>query len=154
MNTAVHPLGMPFGSENQTCQTCAWSVLRGPGPRVLRCVAAGYERVDSSWRACSKYEASLDCLDCGACCGPAFDAVEISRQDPVRRLHPERIIRIFGRYSIRRTADNHCVALQADTKCSIYADRPRCCRDFEKGSANCIFARRRAGRSEPWRANG
>ena len=45
MSSAVHPLGMPFGNENQTCQTCAWSMLRGPGPRVLRCVAAGYERV-------------------------------------------------------------------------------------------------------------
>jgi Fe-S-cluster containining protein len=93
----------------------------------------------------------LDCLNCAACCGPAFDAVEVSPTDPVRQRAPEWIVRRDGRFQVPRTPDNHCACLQADNRCRIYDLRPRCCRDFTQGSANCLFARRRSGRSAPFR---
>jgi hypothetical protein len=145
-----HPLGPPWGTERSTCGSCAWSRLAGPGPKVLRCVAAGGRRTDPDERGCSQWEADLDCLDCAACCGPAFDAVEISPRDPVRKLHPDRVVTIDGRHQIPRTASNHCSSLGSGNRCQIYEDRPRCCREFERHSANCIFARRRVGKSGPW----
>lgn len=150
---SLHPLGTPFGNPNERCQTCAWSRLAGPGPKVLRCVASGFKRVNPDWLACQSWEAALDCLACAACCGPAFDAVEVSQRDPVRRTQPSCIVRIDGRYQVARTSDNHCINLDRknQNKCVIYADRPKCCRDFEQGSANCIFARRRLGLSPIWR---
>ena len=72
---SLHPLGTPFGNSNERCQTCAWSRLAGPGPKVLRCVASGFKRVNPDWLACQSWEAALDCLACAACCGPAFDVV-------------------------------------------------------------------------------
>src|SRR5690606_28028313 len=51
-----------------------------------------------------------------------------------------------------------CVALRGDGgeepfRCAIYADRPSACRDLERGSWNCWFARRRVGLWPP-RARG
>lgn len=146
-----HPLGVGWGPEQQSCATCCWSKLAGPGPKVLRCVASGNKRVRGHWKACQFWEAALDCLDCAACCGPAFDAVEVSPGDPVRKKHPHLIARYDGRFHVPRTPDNHCVNLDSQNKCVIYDDRPRCCREFERGSANCIFARRRVELSQTWR---
>ena len=151
MNQESHPLGMNWGSITKRCGDCVWSTMRGPGTKVLRCVAAGYRRVSEEWRCCDKFESSLNCLDCGACCGPAFDVVEVSRQDPVRKKQPDWILKSHSRYHVRRTESNYCAALCEDTTCSIYEDRPQCCRDFERGSANCIFARRRVKISDSWR---
>ena len=148
-----HPLGVDWGAEEKSCAECCWSRLAGPGPKVLRCVASGNQRIESGWRACQFWQEPLDCLTCAACCGPAFDAVEVSSRDPVRKKHPDRIIRKDGRYQVPRTSDNHCINLDSENKCIIYEDRPRCCRDFEQGSANCIFARRRVGLSGAWRSN-
>ncbi len=93
------------------------------------------------------WEGALDCLACAACCGPAYDAVELRRGD-VR--HPDLVIVKDGRAQIARTATNFCAALGDGNRCAIYADRPRCCRDFEKGGANCLDARRRSGKSPRW----
>jgi uncharacterized protein (TIGR03083 family) len=38
-----------------------------------------------------------------------------------------------------------CANLTESNRCSIYASRPNCCRDFEMGSAACLKARRDAG---------
>src|SRR5262245_55229157 len=38
-----------------------------------------------------------------------------------------------------------CANLTDDFRCSIYAERPRCCREFELGSLACLKARRKAG---------
>lgn len=153
---STHPLGRPWGDRDRRCGQCAWAVPAGPGPLVLRCQAAppkqrGVQpRVSAEMRACTGFEQPLDCLECGACCREAFDAVEISRQDPVRRKHPSYVFKADGRYQIRRTLANRCSALGADLRCAIYADRPRCCRDFERHGPNCIFARRRVGLSLSW----
>lgn len=93
------------------------------------------------------WEGALDCLACAACCGPAYDAVELRRGD-VR--HPDFVIVKDGRAQIARTATNFCSALGEGNLCAIYAERPRCCRDFEKGGWNCLDARRRSGKSPRW----
>ena len=133
-----HPSGFEWSDfdnhESKTCGTCIWSWNRGPGPKKLRCVGTGFTRVESGWSACEHWTSKdLDCLQCGACCGAAFDVVEVSRQDPVRKKQPDWIVKFDGRYQMKRRANNTCAALQADMKCSIYADRPQCCRYFERG---------------------
>jgi hypothetical protein len=145
-----HPLGLFLGSGEQTCGSCAWSKEKGPGPKVLRCIAANSRRVQEDWQACSNWEESLDCLKCAACCGPAYDVVEISVRDPVRKKRPEWVVNVDGRYQMKRRSDNHCQALRTDNKCKIYQQRPSCCRDFEIGSDNCLFARRRLGFTRRW----
>jgi Fe-S-cluster containining protein len=138
-STADHPTGVAWGAENETCGTCAWASGR-------RCRASG-KRIDPGWRACAMWEGALDCLACAACCGPAYDAVELRRGD-VR--HPDFAIVKDGRAQIARTATNHCSALGEGNLCAIYSERPRCCRDFEKGGWNCLDARRRSGKSPRW----
>ena len=138
-----HPIGMPWGDASKNCDTCFWSRLAGPGPKVLRCVVGGNVRVAKLWKSCISYEDPVDCLDCGACCGPAYDAVEISSRDPVRRKHGNLVVKNQGRFQIKRRLGNYCAALLSDNKCVIYSDRPQCCRGFERGSANCLFARQR-----------
>jgi Fe-S-cluster containining protein len=107
--------------------------------------------VQATERGCDRFEPELDCLECGACCREAFDAVEITRRDPVRRLHPDLVEEADGRLRIRRVAGNRCAALvPGGYDCRIYPDRPRCCRDFERGGPNCVFARSRVGLTQPW----
>ena len=146
-----HPLGLEMGHRETTCGSCAWSRYRGPGPKVLRCGAAFNRRVKAIWQGCVNWETTLNCLDCAACCGPAYDVVEVSRTDPVRKKQADWIEQIDGRYQVLRRSDNHCRALLADNRCQIYVDRPRCCRAFERGEENCLFARRRLGFTKPWR---
>jgi len=151
-----HPLGRPRGPISQTCASCCWSALRGPGPRVLRCLAASHSpgavlpRVDPDEPSCDRWEAEPQCLDCNACCGPAYDVVEISLRDPVRDAHPELVEMVDGRARILRSESGHCAALLPGGACSIYDSRPACCRLFEKLGPNCIHARRRAGLSGRW----
>lgn len=152
-----HPLGHPLSVDDVRCGECCWSVRKGPGPKVLRCLAAGGlipPRVEAQQHGCDRWEADPDCLECNACCGPAYDVVEVGTRDPVRASHPKWVEKADGRYRIRRTSSGHCAALLEDGRCRIYAGRPRCCRDFEKLSANCIHARRRAGRSQSWSMGG
>ena len=126
-----------------------WAARRGPGPQVRVCIASANQRVDPKGRGCDLFEPMADCLACAACCGPAFDAVEVRPRDPVRKAHPALIVRgPFGHDGIARSPSNHCAALNLqDNRCAIYEDRPRCCRDLAPGGEGCLFARRRAGLS-------
>jgi Fe-S-cluster containining protein len=118
---------------------------------VLRCFPSGWTRTEAVTRACDRWEPAPECLACGACCREAFDAVEITRRDPVRALHPELVEAAEGRLRIRRAAGNRCGAMELDSYvCTIYGDRPRCCRDFERSGPNCHFARERVGLTLPW----
>ena len=152
-NDHRHPLGHALSAEDVRCGDCSWSTLQGPGPRVLRCLAAGGlvpPRVEAQQHGCDRWEVEPDCLKCNACCGPAYDVVEVGLRDPVRSRHPDWVEHADGRHRIRRTPSGHCAALQVDGQCQIYSGRPSCCRAFEKLSANCIHARRRAGLSPSW----
>jgi hypothetical protein len=147
---APHPTGLPAAPTRpgQTCGTCAWRTE----PRGT-CRQAG-SRTRAEWSACERWEAALDCQACGACCRAAYDCVQVSRRDPVRKKHPELIVQRGPFLEVRRDGD-HCSALReapgaggsTSYTCTIYDDRPRSCRDFERGGEHCLAARRRLGLS-------
>ena len=148
-----HPSGLrEHPTESRTCGDCAWQRLAGPGAPVPRCRQVEDARVDLAWPACERFEAPLDCLRCGACCREAFDTVEVAARDPFVKRHPDLLERADGRLVLRRV-DGRCPPLRGDGStdapftCDVYADRPRTCRDFAKGGASCLEARRKLGLS-------
>ncbi len=138
-----HPLGFLVGPRG-TCGDCVWRhEVRGVG----RCRHAADARVAEAWPGCERWEPELDCQDCGACCREAYHSVTVPRRDPVIALHPELVVRRNGYVEIRREG-GRCAALAVDGgrfACAIYSERPRPCRAFERGGANCLEARRRVG---------
>jgi hypothetical protein len=150
-----HRTGLPGSPlRESTCGECAWRYGRSG-----RCRQAGVE-VAVNTPACERFEPALDCQQCGACCRAAYDCVEVSPRDPVRKKHPELVV-VRGPFrEIRRNGDR-CAALGGGTvqtadgaepglvpfACSIYEDRPRSCRDFQAGGEHCLTARRRVGLS-------
>jgi len=148
---ARHPTGLPIGAAPATCGTCAWRYeQRG----VARCRQAD-AKLDDRWPACERYEAALACQSCGACCRAAYHSVEVSRRDPVVKAQPAFVVDRGHYLELRRDRDR-CAALHGGViehgrttryHCVIYDDRPKTCRDFTLGSANCLTARRRVGLS-------
>jgi hypothetical protein len=150
MSTTDAPSCNPLWPEpgpSGTCASCVWRYSGGRGKPVDRCRRHADQRVSPGWPACPAFEASVDCLECGACCREAYHAVEVSRRDAFVKLHPERIVEVDGRLNVRRSGDRcSCLAGELGAfHCVLYADRPRTCRDFEQGGANCVDARRRVG---------
>ncbi len=87
-----------------------------------------------------------ECLDCGACChsqNPRL--VELLGADAVR-VPPALVERDpdGGTHMRMRPHAGRqcwvCAALQPDNACSIYAQRPFLCREFERGSPECLRA--------------
>jgi hypothetical protein len=150
---ARHPLGHAAvgPSAGKTCADCAWT-FRARG--AARCWHAENARLDPTWPACTRFEpaAELDCLTCGACCREAYHSVEISRREPVIKRHPDMVV-IHDNYLELRRDGERCAALGGGRTphdaygCRIYDDRPRTCREFTRGSKNCLDARRRVGLS-------
>jgi hypothetical protein len=149
-----HPTGLPAGVAElgRSCGGCAW---RHRARGAERCRQAGGARVEPAWPGCERWEPSLDCQTCGACCRAAYHAVEVSRRDPVVARRPDHVVAIAGRLELRRAGDP-CAALTGGEvrgatttryACAIYDDRPRTCRDFTLGSEHCLTARRRVGLS-------
>jgi uncharacterized protein (TIGR03083 family) len=61
-----------------------------------------------------------------------------------RAVSPKRYLQIpsgFGMFELK----SGCPNLTENDRCSIYADRPQCCRDLAVGSLECLRARRKAG---------
>jgi len=159
---APHPTGLPGSrsSEPDGCGSCAWRFTAGPGRRVDRCRQADGARVAPDWPRCERWEPSLDCQECGACCRAAYDSVTVTRRDRVIELHPELIVD-RGQYVELRRSGDRCAALaggrlagESDEssafvpfRCLIYPDRPKPCRDFENAGEHCLTARRRVGLS-------
>ena len=152
----THPLGhapvAPVGAEEpRRCGDCAWS-FRARG--AARCWHVESARLDPAWPACTRFEpaAELDCLTCGACCREAYHSVEISRREPVIKRHPGMVV-VHDNYLELRREGERCAALGGGRTphepygCRIYEDRPRTCREFTRGSKNCLDARRRVGLS-------
>jgi hypothetical protein len=138
------------------CGDCAWSRVHG---KKLRCrqserVGRATLRVESSTPACEYWEPRLSeasCKSCGACCREGFDRVELRRSDTLRKKHPELVREDQWGVFVPRP-DGRCLALvgdgeQAAFRCSVYADRPRSCGEFEIGGSACLVARRRVGLS-------
>ncbi|MDF9391765.1 MULTISPECIES: YkgJ family cysteine cluster protein [Methylococcus] len=150
----MHPAGHAAVARYRVeagCTGCAWSYA---GRRGMSCRHAQKARIPPDAPACMRWEPAedLDCLSCGACCREAYQAVEISAREPLVRLHPELVVSTDGRRKLRRDG-GRCAALTGGNApaesyaCGIYPDRPRTCRDFTRGSANCLDARRRVGLS-------
>ena len=148
---AMHPTGIPGGEATGTCGTCAW---RHDKRGTAHCHQAG-AKVDPAWPACERFEAALDCLTCGACCREAYHSVDVAARDPMVKKQPSYVVNRGTRLEVLRSNDR-CAALHggdiADGKttkyhCVIYDDRPRTCREFTLGSANCLTARRRVNLS-------
>ena len=151
---ALHPAGhAPVAGyyPDRACADCAWSFIRRGR---LRCRQAPRMALSDDAPACTRHEpaAELACQTCGACCREAYDAVEVSRRDPVNRDHPGLVVNSGGRRKLRREGER-CAALTGGATpaeayaCAIYAGRPKTCRDFTCGSENCLDARRRVGLS-------
>jgi hypothetical protein len=153
----LHPSGLPgssFLSDGGGCGTCAWRVSQ-----TGKCRQAD-ARVKPEWPACERFEPALDCQECGACCREAYDCVQVTPRDPVRKKHPELVV-VRGPYLEVLRAGNRCAALgggQVTARdgdaaalepyaCGIYEDRPKSCRDFANGGEHCLTARRKVGLS-------
>jgi Fe-S-cluster containining protein len=124
------------------------------------------ERSDGSLRARSLRarsevaEEELDCLACGVCCRQASDGrILVPEQDLIRWRRAGRLDLAaqvvpghFGEVAFAYTEEGACVHLgtpASPNACSIYADRGTTCRDFERGSWQCLEFRRDAGLSSP-----
>jgi len=98
----------------------------------------------------------LDCLTCGACCRtghdgrilvPPEDLVRwrtLGRPDVAEAIQPGH----FGMMAFATRPDGSCVHLgtaQSPHACRIYDIRGTTCREFEKGSAQCLEFRRDFG---------
>lgn len=165
-----HPVGfalsVPASESNQSfrsCGTCAWYYVGGPGKPQARCRQAKGTRIAADWPACDRWERVLDCQECGACCRGAYDSVTVPRRDPAVKAHPALVVDRGSYVEMRRVPDAHsnrCVALTGGElaregtlpvwkpyACVIYDDRPRPCREFERGGAHCLTARRRVALS-------
>ena len=99
---------------------------------------------------------NLDCLTCGACCRtgadgriliPPQDLVRwraIGRDDIAAAVQPGH----FGMVGFATSEDGSCVHLgtpESANACQIYEIRGTTCREFEKGSPQCLEFRRDAG---------
>lgn len=79
---------------------------------------------------------TISCATCRACCCKL--EVLLMGDDDV----PERLTRQdrWGGWTMRRLDDGWCVALDRATMlCTIYAQRPGVCRDYEVGDSDCLI---------------
>ena len=98
----------------------------------------------------------LDCLTCGACCRTGYDGRilippedlvrwrNIGREDLALAIQPGH----FGLDAFATHADGSCVHLgtvEEPNGCRIYADRGTTCREFERGSRQCLEFRKDFG---------
>jgi Fe-S-cluster containining protein len=94
----------------------------------------------------------LDCLTCSACCRGHAGVIPVSASDLVRFRaagRPELALRVvpghFGDEAMETRYDGACVHLGRPGlphHCSIYEVRPDICGEFERGSWQCLEARR------------
>lgn len=79
---------------------------------------------------------TIDCLDCAHCCStisPIITDRDIARISKALKMKPVEVVELYLRvdedndYVFRQTP---CPFLGADNYCSIYAERPRACREY------------------------
>ncbi len=144
-----HPSGLPSAAEGtracrESCGSCAWAHMRRG---QLHCHKA-QTKIRAELVACERWEGALDCQTCAACCREAFDTVLVGKREPIVRKFPALVVLTNGAYEIPR--EGTCPLLSTEGNhhaCEAYEVRPRSCREFERGSANCLFARERVGLS-------
>jgi len=99
---------------------------------------------------------TLDCLTCGACCRQGHDGRllvpeedllrwrALGRMDIAGAIQPGH----FGMVAFATHTSGACVHLgtvECENACAIYEIRGTTCRDFERGSQQCLEYRREAG---------
>jgi hypothetical protein len=147
-------VAMPAASSiaaSQTCGTCTW--FGAPSARdrkTARCVSTD-AKVRSELSACERWEPMPACETCGACCREAFHVLYLSAREPFVKKHPELVVLREGQRELQRPG-GRCPPLRGDGvsepyRCAVHDDRPKTCREFEQGGANCLEARRRVGLS-------
>ena len=129
---------LPFPDGTKTCSQCAW-LQNGQCQKHegLPCAP--------NFRACYRFEEDFSCLTCGACCRDAYHSVEVSRDDPFLKSHPEKTVD-RGKYIELLRKGPRCAMLEGDlpaVHCVVYEDRPQTCRDFQKSGEHCLTARKR-----------
>ena len=89
----------------------------------------------------------LECRRCGVCCFSELETYVRLSGDDWSRLGSaaERVAHFIGHRAFMRMKDGRCAALELrifaagerEYFCSVYADRPKICRDLERGSPQC-----------------
>lgn len=78
----------------------------------------------------------IDCLNCANCCrtlGPRLTDKDIERMSSSLRIKPQEVVEKYLRIDEDRDyvfKEMPCPFLGADNYCSIYADRPKACREY------------------------
>ena len=88
---------------------------------------------------CETQDAQVDCDSCAAACCRL--QVLLIDDKPL----PDRLTEWsdWGGQVMRRLADGWCAGLDRTTlRCTIYAQRPQVCRDYEMGGNECLEERR------------
>ena len=84
-------------------------------------------------------EPEISCSTCAACCCQLEVMLLGDTGVPQRYIDTDD----WGGEVMRRLDDGWCIALDRDTmRCTIYAQRPLICREFELGAAECLEERR------------
>ncbi|AVO54398.1 YkgJ family cysteine cluster protein [Ectopseudomonas mendocina] len=84
-------------------------------------------------------EPSVSCSTCAACCCQLEVMLIGDTGVPQRYIETDD----WGGEVMRRLDDGWCIALDRDSmRCTIYAQRPLICREFELGAAECLEERR------------
>lgn len=108
----VNALGFPRHHDpSARCESCAWSYEGSRTKRILRCRQAKGARISGDVHACERFESSFDCLGCGACCREAYDTVEVSPRDPVRKRHLDVLVPRTGGFDVKRSGPR-CACLR------------------------------------------
>jgi uncharacterized protein len=87
------------------------------------------------------------CVACGACCffdDPRY--ILVFEEDETRLGgQADLLTHWVGSRRFMRIEDGHCAALRVEAHgayvCSVYENRPRLCREFERGSLQCTRER-------------
>jgi Putative zinc- or iron-chelating domain len=159
---ALHRSGFPLGDDPaRSCGDCAWLIAPRKGRSAARCrmtrspLRPSGLRVEQGERACERFESRFGddaCASCGACCREGFDLVPVRAREAMARRHPELLVSDRHGLHVPRPG-GRCRALTGNGesaqpyRCSVYADRPRACAQFELGGDACLEARRRVGLS-------
>jgi hypothetical protein len=136
------------------CGRCSW--FTGDGCVATIAYGAPPAPTTAQTPCCGRFEVVSSCDPCGACCREAFDTVPAdggglpaSLTEPLGP-HFTGVRRVPGLQGGTR-----CTCLRGNGepsqpfRCTHYAVRPTACRDLERGSENCLLARRRVGLSPP-----
>ena len=82
---------------------------------------------------------AISCSTCAACCCQLEVMLIGDTGVPQRYIETDD----WGGEVMRRLDDGWCIALDRDTmRCTIYAQRPLICREFELGATECLEERR------------